>query len=98
MGDEFADYLRRLRRARKLSLRELSSKTGIDYSLLSKIEVGERPAPRAEDIFVLADALKADAEEMLRRAEESRQDQVDRIADSPAARTYFKRRWGERKQ
>ena len=48
--------MREARRKQKLTLRDLSSKTGVDFSLLSKYENGIINPPR-EKIRLIAEAL-----------------------------------------
>ena len=56
-----------------LSLRELASKTGIDFTRLSKIEHGRRPAPELSKIRALADLLHLNMADLLVAAGTSRE-------------------------
>jgi transcriptional regulator with XRE-family HTH domain len=61
----FGAEIRKLRANKKLSLRELATKVGIDFSYLSKIE-NERGLPPSEDtIRRLAKELDADPEVLI---------------------------------
>lgn len=70
--DEFAEKLRELRQAKNLSQRALASVVGVDFTYLSKIEnekldFGQYPS---EDLILkLAEALDADADELMLLAE-----------------------------
>lgn len=64
----FGQYLKRLRRRKKLTLRQLSDLTGISDSYLSLIEKGKRGAPRPEYLKRLAEALGVSYDEMLAKA------------------------------
>ncbi len=69
---KFAEKLRELRQAKNLSQRALASMVGVDFTYLSKIEnekldFGQYPS---EDLILkLAEALDADADELMLLAE-----------------------------
>ena len=69
---KFADKLRELRQAKNFSQRALASLVGVDFTYLSKIE-NERldfaQYPSEDLILKLAEALEADADELLLLAE-----------------------------
>lgn len=54
LGDYMDNKLRQLRKERKLTQVELQMRTGIEQSLLSKFENGER-VPPTETLITLAD-------------------------------------------
>jgi len=56
---EIGSYLQNLRKERKMSLREVSDHVGIDISMLSKIEHGERQL-QSHMIAPIADLFKID--------------------------------------
>ena len=60
--ETFGQALRRLRRARGLSLRRLDELSGLSYSYLSMLEVGVR-MPARETIGRLAQALQLTGEQ-----------------------------------
>jgi HTH-type transcriptional regulator, competence development regulator len=64
----FGTEIRRLRAERKLSLRELATRVGIDFSYLSKIENDRGLPPSEETIRRLAKELDADAEVLILQA------------------------------
>ena len=72
MDDRFTEVdgprLRRLRRERALSQREMSSRTGIAFDTISRLETGkQRAQPRT--IRKLADALGVEPRELMKEEE-----------------------------
>jgi len=70
VGDSFGTFLRGLRRARGRTQRDLAREVGVDYTYLSKLE---NDAPgfstvSEQTLSRLAEALDADADEMITRA------------------------------
>lgn len=70
MSDSFGDFLRALRRGRKKTQRDLAREVGVNYTYLSKLE---NDAPGFSSVSEgtlrkLADALDANADEMITRA------------------------------
>ncbi len=65
---DFGETLRNLRLRKKIGLRELSRKAGIDHTRLSKIEHGLRPPPELELILSLARALGTDPHKLAQLA------------------------------
>lgn len=57
---KFGEKLRELRRNRKLTLKQVSEKSGIDLTYLSKIENNKTGTPEEETIKKLFDALTLD--------------------------------------
>ena len=68
LGDFMENNLRLLRKERKLTQVELQMRTGIEQSLLSKFENGER-VPPTETLLVLADFYNVSIDYILRRTE-----------------------------
>jgi transcriptional regulator with XRE-family HTH domain len=67
---EFGQKIRELREAKKktdpsFSLRRFAQRVGISAAFLSKVEMGEAPPPKAENIKKMAEFLGADADELL---------------------------------
>ncbi len=70
MGGSFGGFLRRLRKKKGLTQRELAAEVGVDFSYLSKVE-NEKPGFESVSeptLRRLADALEADPDEMITRA------------------------------
>jgi len=58
--DQLHDLLQQLKAAREekgLSLADLTERTGMDRSALSKLETGQRPNPTIETLVRYADAV-----------------------------------------
>ncbi len=64
----FGDYLREMRKAAGLTLRQVEAIVGVSNAYLSQVETGKRPAPRPETIKKLAEAYRAPVEELLAQA------------------------------
>lgn len=64
MENLFGDRIKELREQKELLQRQIASVLEIDTPMLSKIERGERKAKK-EQVFLFANALKADKEELL---------------------------------
>jgi PGF-pre-PGF domain-containing protein len=60
----FGTRLRELRTQARMTLRELANKVSVNYTYLSKIENGVLPPPSEKVILQLAEALKADKDEL----------------------------------
>lgn len=64
----FGERIRQLRKAKKLSQRDLAAETGINFTYISRIENGKlefSEFPSEATIHKLADALNGDEEELL---------------------------------
>lgn len=68
LGDFMENKLRKLRKERKLTQVELQMRTGIEQSLLSKFENGER-VPPTETLLILADFYHVSIDYILCRTE-----------------------------
>ena len=69
---KFAERLRELRQAKNLSQRALASMVGVDFTYVSKIEnekLDFAQYPSEDLILKLAEALEADADELMLLAE-----------------------------
>ena len=103
----FGKFLRELREARKLTLRQLGEAAGQDYVVLNKIEMGRRKPPPLEAIIALADVLNAarslrdgDFEKLLDLAADPDEpagarfepEELKRLKQSPTAQLFFTRR------
>jgi len=62
---QFGGLVRTARLRQRLTLRELAGRTGIDYTRLSRIEHGRRPAPDLPGIRRIADALSLEMSDLL---------------------------------
>ncbi|MDP3880158.1 MAG: helix-turn-helix domain-containing protein [Dehalococcoidales bacterium] len=62
---DFGERLKELRKQAGFSQRELADLVGVDFTYLSKIEGGTLPPPSEKVVLRLAEALKADADELM---------------------------------
>jgi len=62
------EYIRRLRKQRKLSIRELATKSGIDNGGLTRLEHGRILSPRPDKLKALAKALEVPLADMFAMA------------------------------
>src|SRR5262249_22746185 len=88
---DFGQRLRELRQNKNLTLRQLADAVGVDFTYLSKIENGKAGyLPGAETIRSLAEALEADALELLQLADKV-PPEMERFAGDAKARRFLKR-------
>ena len=103
----FGKRLKKHRKDRNMTLREVGERTGMDYVLLNKIETGARLPPPLEGIIRLADALKIkpeEFEELLDLATKDNgkagarftSDELRRLKESKTAEVFFTRREREK--
>src|SRR4051812_4026483 len=87
-ASRFSEWLRTCREQRGLVLRDVAEKTGLDFTLLSRFETGER-IPTEQHANVLARFFKTDKTEphALRIAEQFRK----KFSNHPAARAAILR-------
>jgi transcriptional regulator with XRE-family HTH domain len=84
------DYMRRLRRAKHMSLTDLAEQAELSYSHLSRIE-NDSTMPRAETVVKLAEALDGDLKVMLQLADCLPRAIIDRLRNpEPSATTMFR--------
>jgi len=85
----FGKRFRQLRLDRNMSVREVASKAGMDFTLLSKMELEMRPPPEIHFIFALVDALEIEdakkleeiMEELVTLATESHESAGQRLTE-----------------
>jgi len=70
---QFGELIREARIATGLTLRELAARVGMDFTRLSRIEHGSRPAPGLKNVRTLADVLHLDMVDLLVAAGTSRE-------------------------
>jgi len=70
MGGSFARYLKRLRKDRGMSLRQVEKITKISNSYLSQIEKGKRDIPTFKILSRLADAYGVEINSLIKVAED----------------------------
>lgn len=84
----FGNYLRDIRQERKLSIRELGRKSGIDPSAITRLEQGQW-SPHPETIKALAPALGVSTGDLLAAAG------YFTLSDLPNISTYLRICYGE---
>ena len=62
--ESFGNLIKKARNKNNMDLKEVQLETGIDYSLLSRLETGER-LPSKEQVYHLADFYDIDRNELL---------------------------------
>src|SRR6266566_5895291 len=82
---EFGQRLRALRKQKNLSQRDLAARVGIDFTYLSKIEVGRLDPPSEVIIRRIAQVLEADEDELINLAGRVPKDLKAVLEESPQA-------------
>jgi transcriptional regulator with XRE-family HTH domain len=93
----FGTIIHQARLAAGLSLREVAAETGLDFTRLSKIEHGTRPAPGLREIRTLTGLLNLDMGDLLVAAGTAREvvdellwwERLHVARTEPSLRTYF---------
>lgn len=78
-ANEFGEYIRKLRKEREMTIRQLELYSGVSNSYLSQLENGKRGIPSPDILKKLAKGLKVDYVFLMRKAgyvEES-DDEID---------------------
>jgi transcriptional regulator with XRE-family HTH domain len=65
---DFGKYLRKLRKEKKLTVRQLDLYSGVSHSYISQIERGARGIPSPEILLKLSKALNVEYEELMKAA------------------------------
>ena len=86
----FSESLSALRAERKMGIRELGRAVGVTGMHISNLEKG-KSAPSAELVLKLAEALEANADELLYLADQVSPEVVDVIHQNPLAIPNFLR-------
>ena len=89
-GTTFAEKLGALRAEQKMGIRELGRAVGVTGMHISNLEKG-KSAPSAELVLKLAEALQANADELLYLADQVSPEVVDVIHQNPLAVPNFLR-------
>lgn len=62
-----SENLRKIRKKRKYTIKELSKATGLSISIIQKIETRENTNPKINTIYALADTLKVAPSKLIKR-------------------------------
>jgi transcriptional regulator with XRE-family HTH domain len=81
MSETFSEYIKKVRKSKKFSLRKLSSLSGISNAYLSQLETGKRGLPSPEIIKNLAASLDVSYELLLEKAGYLNIDLKDELKD-----------------
>lgn len=90
MSPSLQSLLVRLREASGLSIRQLEARSGVNRSIISRLERSEVLSPTPETLIRLAEALGADASELLMAAGYT----ATRAAALPSFRPYLRAKYG----
>lgn len=74
---DFGSYLKKIRKAKKLTVRQLDLYSGVSHSYISQMESGARGIPKPEILKKLSKPLGVEYEELMKMAgyiEESKED------------------------
>ncbi|MBI4496680.1 MAG: helix-turn-helix transcriptional regulator [Chloroflexi bacterium] len=82
-GLTFGEYLRRLRRAKRMELQDVARATGLSLSHLSRLE-NDHALPTPETVVKLATALDGNLENMLELADCLPREILERLIDRAA--------------
>lgn len=85
MSESFGIMLRDKRRATGISQRRLAELVGVDFSYISKLENGRLPAPAADTVVRMADAIGCPREELLSAAQKLPGEVGAALSANPAA-------------
>jgi transcriptional regulator with XRE-family HTH domain len=92
----FGEYMRRLRRAKGLNLSDLTQRTELSYSHLSRIE-NDSSLPQPKTVVEIATALDGDLKRMLELAECLPQVILDRMVERGEGATAMLKRSANRR-
>lgn len=80
-ASEFGKYIKQLRSARNLTIRQLQLYSGVSNSYLSQLENGKRGIPSPEILKKLSKGLKLPYEELMKEAGYLEDDKTDNISE-----------------
>jgi transcriptional regulator with XRE-family HTH domain len=66
--EKFGAFIRRMREAKEIGLREMAKKIDVSPTYLSKVERDEFPPPTEERVKAIAKIIKCDPDDLLARA------------------------------
>lgn len=90
MEETFGEKLRALRRAAKITQRELAERVGVDFSYISKLENDRLPPPAAETVIRICEALGVTPDELLAASGKMPPQIQEDIGSSPAAIQFLR--------
>ena len=90
MKQTFGEVLRELRRSRGISQRQLATKSGMDFSYISKIENGRLPPPSADTVMKISNALEVAPDQLLALTGKLPTEVINAIGSSVAAMQFVR--------
>lgn len=88
-GQKLGEYLRRARKAKNISTRELSARVGVDHTTIVRFEVGQVKNPRADVLTALATELEVPLSDLYALAD------YGVTAELPTFAPYLRARYGD---
>jgi len=90
--NNFGIVLKKLRKERKITQRDLAEKVGVDFSYISKIENGRfENSPSEKTIIEIAKALETDANELILLAKKVPEAIRETIVDDDLASAFLRK-------
>lgn len=89
MEQIFGQKLRKIRRLKGISQRDLASEVGVDFSYISKVENERLPPPSAETIEKICKVLDVPIEDLLLAARKPPTGVMKLMSSSPSAVQFF---------
>ena len=89
---DFGTMVKKLRKERRITQRDLAEKVGIDFTYLSKIENGVPGfSPSADKIIKIAQVLETDADELILLAKKVPETIRETIVGDDLAATFLRK-------
>lgn len=85
----FGQLLKKIRRSKEISQRELAEKVGVDFSYISKVENDRIPPPAADTIVKISNVLNMPSELLLFSSGKVSTDITEAISSSEAALKFM---------
>jgi len=90
MEETFGQRLRVLRRATKITQRQLAERIGVDFSYISKLENDRLPPPAADTVVKMCEVLDVSPDELLAASGKMPSQIQQSISSSPAAIRFLR--------
>ena len=89
---ELGEYIKKLRKERRVTQRELAAKVGVDFTYISKIENNQlKNSPSEKAIIEIAKALNADIDKLILMAKKVPKTVRETIAGDPLAAEFLRK-------
>ncbi len=90
MNQTFGEKLKELRKAKKLSQRELADKVNVDFSYISKVENDRLSPPAADTVVKICDILEIESNILLALTGKIPSDTKQMLSSSMEAQNFIK--------